>query len=221
MSRAEPDRDEIEALLPWYAAGTLAPADTTRVEAALAADPGLAQSLALVTDELGETVRLNEALGAPSPQAYERLLARMEEAPRRARRPGLAARLGGWLAEALPPRRLAFAAMAAALVIAVQGGLVGYLAVGGGAEYRTASDPAATPAHGPGILVRFADETTAAGIAAVLAKHGAVIVDGPRAGLYRIAFDPPRSPADLPRIAAEIGTEAGVRFAAPAPAGTR
>jgi hypothetical protein len=216
-----PDRDELEQLLPWYAAGTLAPAEKTRVEAALAADPGLARSLALVSDELGETVRLNESLGAPSPHAYERLLARMDEAPRPARRGSLGSRLAAWLAETLPPRLLAWAAVAAALVIAVQGGLIGYLAVvGGGTEYRTASGPAPSPAQGPGILVRFADDATAAQIAAVLARHGAVVVDGPRAGLFRLGFEPPRTSAELPRIAAELAGEAAVvRFAAPAPAG--
>jgi len=50
-----PERSEIEALLPWHAAGTLSRRDTQRVEDALARDPELARRYALVRDELGES----------------------------------------------------------------------------------------------------------------------------------------------------------------------
>ena len=56
---------EIEELLPWHAAGTLSRRDAQRVEEALARDPELARRYALVRDELGETIHLNETLGAP------------------------------------------------------------------------------------------------------------------------------------------------------------
>jgi anti-sigma-K factor RskA len=59
-------RDEIETLLPWYAAGTLSRSDADRVEQALASDQELAQCFELIRKELAETIYLNETLGAIS-----------------------------------------------------------------------------------------------------------------------------------------------------------
>ena len=87
----QPARHEIEELLPWYATGTLSVRDAVRVEQALAGDRELARRYELVLQELGETARLNETLGAPSARAMEKLFAAIsaEEArvPRRRRRP--------------------------------------------------------------------------------------------------------------------------------------
>src|ERR1700734_2064967 len=89
---------EIEALLPWYAAGTLRRRDRQRVEAALRQDAELArqgvvrqgvvrqglarQDLAhqieLVREELAETIHLNETLGAPPPHVADRLMAAID-----------------------------------------------------------------------------------------------------------------------------------------------
>src|SRR5438046_10060257 len=71
----EPEHREIEALLPWYAAGTLSRRDANRVEQALASDRELARQYDLVREELVETIHLNETLGAPSARAMERLFA--------------------------------------------------------------------------------------------------------------------------------------------------
>ena len=83
-------RHEIEELLPWYATGTLSGRDAQRVEQALAGDRELAQRYELVRRELTETTRLNEALGAPSARAMEKLFAAINaeeaRAPRRRRR---------------------------------------------------------------------------------------------------------------------------------------
>jgi len=67
---------DIELLLPWHAAGMLAPHDAERVEAALSGDQELARHFAMVREELAETVLLNETLGAPSGRAAERLFAK-------------------------------------------------------------------------------------------------------------------------------------------------
>ena len=63
------ERQEIEALLPWHAAGTLSQRDAERVEQALAGDGELARQFEAVRDELQETIHLNESLGAPSARA--------------------------------------------------------------------------------------------------------------------------------------------------------
>ena len=64
--------DDIEALLPWYAAGTLDRHEADQVEAALAADMQLARRLDLVREEMTEAILLNEALGVPSARVMEK-----------------------------------------------------------------------------------------------------------------------------------------------------
>lgn len=56
---------DIEALLPWYAAGTLRRRDRQRVEEVLRDDAELSRQIDLVREELAETIHLNETLGAP------------------------------------------------------------------------------------------------------------------------------------------------------------
>src|SRR5262245_56552310 len=81
----EPEHQEIEALLPWYAAGTLSRRDTHRVEQALAGDRELARQYDLVREELVEAIHLNETLGVPSARVLERLFAAIDaEEARRA-----------------------------------------------------------------------------------------------------------------------------------------
>src|SRR4029450_3093816 len=74
----EPERHEIEVLLPWYAAGTLSRCDADLVERALARDSELARRYDLVRQELAETIQLNEGLGAPSARAMEKLFAAID-----------------------------------------------------------------------------------------------------------------------------------------------
>jgi len=83
MTTSEAARDPreptaIEALLPWYAAGTLRRRDRQRVADAAVADPLLARQLELVREELAETIHLNETLGAPSPRVADRLMAAID-----------------------------------------------------------------------------------------------------------------------------------------------
>jgi hypothetical protein len=87
MIDEEPERHEIEALLPWYAAGTLSRRDADLVERALARDSELARRYDLVREELTETIHLNEALGAPSARAMEKLFAAINAEEVRALRP--------------------------------------------------------------------------------------------------------------------------------------
>ncbi len=87
-----PERSEIEAMLPWYAAGTLMRGEAEAVEKILAADAQLCRRLALVREELDATVHLNESLGRPSARVGEKLFAAIAAEPVRlpfARRVGL------------------------------------------------------------------------------------------------------------------------------------
>jgi anti-sigma-K factor RskA len=92
-----PEREDIEALLPWHAAGTLNRRDAERVEQALSQDAELARRFELVREEMEETIHLNETLGAPSARAAQKLFAAIEaDGPVKKSRP-LSFQLSGWL----------------------------------------------------------------------------------------------------------------------------
>lgn len=203
MNTQTPPGDDIDLLLPWYATGKLSPAETKRVEEALARDPTLVERLALTRDEMDEAVGLAESIPAPSPRARDRVfdrIAAMEEArpasladmgraaSTKVRESGLVGRLLDLVA-AFSPRQLAYAGIAAALLVVAQAGIIGALVSDrGGATYGTASGPGGPVAQeGTFALVGFAPGVTLERVAAVLTERGAAIVDGPRAGgLYRV-----------------------------------
>jgi hypothetical protein len=222
MTTQEREDDEIETLLPWHAAGTLSRDDAARVEAALARDHELARRYALVREELAETIRLNEALGAPSPRPLQRLMTQIDAeaaSGARARAPlAFARRLQGLLV-GLSPRALAWSAVAAGIVILVQAGLLAALFLGPqGRTYRTASIEQAS-APGSYALVGFVPQASAADITKFLESYKATIVDGPRAGgLYRIRVgDAGLARDELGKLVGRMQQErAVVRFAAPA-----
>ena len=117
--------EDIELLLPWHAAGTLSRRDAARVEQALANDNELARRYELVREELGETIRLNETLGAPSARAMEKLFAKIDAEP--ARKPKVSFSLTVWMTDfvaGFSPRTLAYGATAAALAIVLQAGIL-------------------------------------------------------------------------------------------------
>src|SRR3954469_23091471 len=112
--------EDVELLLPWPAAGPLSRRDAARVEQALANDNELAARYELVREELGEAIRLNENLGAPSARAMQQLFAKIDAEPER--QPKASFNLGAWLTEfisSFQPRTLAYGSIAAALVIAL------------------------------------------------------------------------------------------------------
>jgi hypothetical protein len=221
----DPKRQELEELLPFYAIGMTTPEETATLEKALAADPALARSLALVREDMDAAVALNEAAGAPSARAFEKLAAAMEAEPRR---PTVAARasqgLMGWVEAtlaSLQPRRLAYAGVAAALLIALQAAVLGgmFLRETGGGSFQTASrGDQAVSQPGAYALVSFAPAVTAGDLTAFLQRHAATIVDGPRAGgLFRLRVgSATTTEAELAAIVARMQAEtAVVRFAQP------
>jgi hypothetical protein len=185
-----PERSEIEHLLPWHVAGTLSRRDTQRVEDALARDPELARRYALVRDELGETIHLNETLGAPSPRAMEKLFAAIDAEPDR--RQAGSFNLGGRVSEffaSLSPRTLAWSASAAAIAILLQAGLLADIALKETktAGYQTASAPSTDPGAGAFTLIRFAPQASSDDITRFLEANKLSIAAGPMAGgLYKV-----------------------------------
>jgi anti-sigma factor RsiW len=189
--------DDIEALLPWYAAGTLAAREADQVEAALAADAELARHLDLVHEEMNEAIHLNEGLGVPSARVMENLFKSIDRERRRARDPAAGRGLGGMLMDLFSPRAFAFAAGTAVVIVMLQAGVIAKLMlqdrVDAGRSFEPASAP---PAATRGIeigsfaLVRFAPQATMADVTRFLDARDAVIVDGPRpggsGGMYRV-----------------------------------
>ena len=226
MTKNETERRDIEALLPWHAAGTLSRRDAQRVEAALKEDRDLARQFELVREELSETIHLNETLGAPSARAMERLFAGIEAEGAKGRKRAsfsLAAFIGERLTM-FSPRTLAWSAVAGALAIVLQAGLLANLYINEAgtevpASYKTASAP--TRSLGPigsYVLIGFTAQASAADVTKFLDAHKASIVDGPKpGGLYRIRVSAAALPkSDLAAIVKQMQDESKiVRFVVP------
>jgi len=183
----EMEREEIEMLLPWYATGRLDRVDMAKVESYLDRHPQLRSQLDLVRAEQEQTVASNEALGAPSAGAIDRLMASLPAA-----RPGrwrAGTRLFAAVADffATPTAgAVRWAAVAAAALVAVQAAAIATLLVSDrGGTYQTASGQ--QTGDGVSALIIFADDATAEAISRLLAEFDANIVDGPKpGGLYKI-----------------------------------
>jgi hypothetical protein len=188
LSLENAEREEIEMLLPWYVTGKLGPGDLAKVEAYLAAHPQFAHQLDLVRAERDESVLANEAQGAPSAGATAQLMAALPSA-RQAGAAWHALRRSlqqvGELFVAPTANAVRWAAVAVALVVAIEAGVIAKL-VG---ERPDIYQPAGGPQTGDGIavLIVFADDARAPAISKLLADFDASIVDGPKAGgLYKV-----------------------------------
>jgi anti-sigma-K factor RskA len=179
---------DIEALLPWYAAGTLRRRDRQRVEEALRKDFDLMRHIDLVREELAETIHLNETLGAPPSRVADKLMAAIDAEANAARKRAPGA-IAGWITgffANLSPRTMAVAASFAMLAIALQAVAIvdiftrpqaAVQVEGQGAEHK----------NGTFAMVRFARQASAAEITNFLQNNQAALVDGPTpGGLYRV-----------------------------------
>jgi hypothetical protein len=194
-------RDDLEALLPWHAAGTLNSRDADDVEQALAGDAELARRFAIAQEEMTETILLNESLGAPSARVMDNLFKAIDKERKSARAPAAAAGgLSAWLADLFAPRTLAWAGSAAAVIILLQVGVIAKLVLQdqGGAAFETASAPVPTRGLDIGAyaLVRFAPQASIADVTRFLDSRHALIDDGPRpggpGGMYRVRINDAR-----------------------------
>jgi len=211
--------NDVEELLPWHAAGTLSRSDARRVEDALARDPELARRYALVRDELGETIHLNESLGAPSAHAMEKLFAKIDAEP--ARKPAMSLNLGARVAEffaSFSPRTLAYAGGAAVLAILLQAGFIAGVMLKEikTTGYQTASAPSTDPGVGAFTLIRFAPQATQDDVTKFLAANKLSIASGPMAGgLYKVRVAVTGLPkAELATIVKKLQEDKVVTFIA-------
>jgi len=217
----ENEASDIELLLPWHAAGTLNARDTLRVETALASDPELARRYRLVREELGETIHLNETLGAPSARVMEALFAKIAAEP--VRSPPLSSSLAVRVREffaGLSPRTLAWSASAAVLAILLQAGIIAGVVLkdNSPASYQTASvPPVQVSGEGSYALIRFQPQANAADIGKFLEDNKLSVTDGPSAGgLYRVRVATKKLPErDLSDLVKKLQGNSVVGFIAP------
>jgi hypothetical protein len=210
---------EVEALLPWYAAGTLRRRDRQRVEDALRNDPDLARHADLVREELAETICLNESFGVPSARAMDRLMAAIDAEALAARKRGSARAVAGRIATfiaSFSPRTLAVAASVATLAIALQAFLLVSM-VTKPQGYQNIATNEEPHWHGTFAMVRFARQASAAEITRFLENYQATLVDGPKAGgLYRVRIAVTTlAKEEFARIVSRMQQERIVEFAGP------
>jgi anti-sigma factor RsiW len=217
---AEKLPEDVELLLPWHAAGTLSRRDAARVEQALANDNELAARYQMVREELGEAIRLNESLGAPSARAMEKLFAKIDAEPARA--PKASFKLGAWLTNfvtGFSPRTLAYGATAAALAIVLQAGiLAGVFVKERAVGPQLASYQQSDPSTGAYVRVRFKPQATAADITAFLNENNAFVVDGPARenGFFRVRVsDKAMGQAELSAVVKKMAGSPVVDFTVP------
>lgn len=210
--------EEVEALLPWHAAGTLSARDARRVDEALARDAGLARQYAVIQEEFAETIHLNESLGAPSARAMQRLFAGIDAEP--ARVPSVTSSFTARVIEffaSLSPRTLAYSAGAAALALLLQAGVIGAVLVKPGqGNFQSAAYEGQTDA-GIRALVRFSPEARVSDISQFLDTYNASIVAGLKAGMFRVQFGDKRMTKDeAANLIKKVEQEKIVSFVAPA-----
>ena len=215
------EREEIEALLPWHAAGTLSRREAQMVEQALASDPDLAAQYETVRQDLAETIVANESLGAPSARAMQKLMADIEADASTAHRARSSFNLGEWLSDKLSsfsPRTLAWSASAAALAIVLQAGLLAGMFVNErqNASYWTASVPnevAVGIKSGTDALISFAPQATAAEITKLLQTYKMAIVEGPTGEMYTVRVAVTGIPKEeMAKVIKQLQEEKAVRF---------
>lgn len=187
---ADREPTELEALLPFHAAGTLNLRDARRVDEALANDPELARQYEAIQDEHAETILLNESLGVPSARAMQKLFAAIDAEPARNNAASFnpLMRIAGFFTS-LSPRTLAFSAVAGAVALLLQAGVIGTVLVKDNApgNFQTAAFPTQSTAGTFGLL-RFTPDAKADDITQLLNNYNASIVSGPKAGMFRVQF---------------------------------
>ena len=188
LNREAPERQDIEALLPWHAAGTLSRRDSDRVEQALASDRELARRYELVREELNETIHLNETLGAPSARAMEKLFAAIDaEAPVAKKASfNFTSRIVEFMSS-FSPRTLAYAGTAAALALIVQAAVLTTVVVRDQDTPGNHSLASGQTLPNQRAVVRFTANATLADVTRFLDVNKAAVVHGPnRGGMYEI-----------------------------------
>jgi anti-sigma-K factor RskA len=221
------EREEIEALLPWHAAGTLTRREAQKVEQALAADADLAAQYATIREDLAETIVANETLGAPSARAMQKLMADIEADASTARRARTSFNLGSWLSETLSsfsPRTLAWSATAAALAVVLQAGLLAGMFVserqGTGPTLASYQDVTKSIPEGvTDLIMTFSPQANIADVNKLLNTYKMAVIDGPNGGnIYTVRLAMTGMPKEeLARLVKQLQDEKTLTLVSPKP----
>ena len=221
------EREEIEALLPWHAAGTLTRREAQKVEQALAADADLAAQYATIREDLAETIVANETLGAPSARAMQKLMADIEADASTARRARSSFNLGSWLSETLSsfsPRTLAWSATAAALAVVLQAGLLAGMFVserqGTGPTLASYQDVTKSIPEGvTDLIMTFSPQANIADVNKLLTTYKMAVIDGPIGGnVYTVRLAMTGMPKEeLARLVKQLQDEKTLTLVSPKP----
>ena len=186
-------RDEVEMMLPFYVTGQLDHAEANEIDDYLKHHPDVARQLDLIRAERESTAAGNAIYASRPARSFDRVAAMIGKTPAQP------ARSAGWGLDwirrlfAMPSSpTLGFVGAAAAIVILLQAATIGTLVV---AQYTGiftgASGGNGTVDAGTTVVVRFADDASAAAIADVLSGLGVKIIDGPRGGrLFTVRIGP-------------------------------
>lgn len=201
-SEAMSQRDELEAMLPFYLNGTLDGADLAAVEDWLSNDPAAIAALEEAEAEFSVTTASNEALrpAADALSRFSRALDAEAGPPRTASLPSSLSRL--WSRFVAMPAGVAWAAAAVALALVLVQAAVGPGGRGGPVDLAGTER-----ADLPFVLVTFKPQATLADVATFLADQGATIVSGPApGGMFKIGI-PATTDADYERIVGLIAAQ--------------
>jgi anti-sigma factor RsiW len=186
-------RDAVEMMLPFYVTGQLDQAEANEIDDYLKHHPDVASQLDLVRAERESAAAGNAIYASRPARSFDRVAAMIGKAP--AHRARTAASPLDWIRQlfAMPSSpALGLVGAAAAIVILLQAATIGTLVVSQYPGIFTgASGGNGTVDAGTTVVVRFADDASAAAIADVLSGLGVKIIDGPRGGkLFTVRIGP-------------------------------
>lgn len=207
------EREEIEMLLPWYATGTLDPADNERVARFIEAHPDLGTQLRLIEEERVSTVQVNEQAGAMTQTLKVDKLNRRGAAgaPVPSLLHSFLDRMSGMLSA--PSRGVVrFAAVALLAVVIGQAVTIGWLVTGGGTDGYNLASGSTAPDDGTFALAQIKADASFLEISADLQRLRVTIADGPNAaGFVTLRIGPADlSTAESRAAIANIGAESDV-----------
>jgi hypothetical protein len=185
-------RDEVEMMLPFYVTGQLDQAEANEIDDYLKHHPDVASQLDLVRAERESTAAGNAIYASRPARSFDRVAAMIGKTsaqPARAAGSPL-----DWIKRlfAMPSSpAFGFVGAAAAIVILLQAATIGTLVVAHYPGIFTSAGGNGTVDAGTTVVVRFADDASAAAIADALSALGVKIVDGPRGGkLFTVRIGP-------------------------------
>jgi len=185
-------RDEVEMMLPFYVTGQLDHSEANEIDEYLKHHPDVAHQLDLIRAERENTAASNAIYASRPARSFDRVAAMIGKTPAQ---PTRAAGWGlDWIKQlfAIPSSpALGFVGAAAAIVILLQAATIGTLVVAQYSGIFTGASGGNAVDAGTTVVVRFADDASAAAIADVLSGLGLKIVDGPRGGrLFTVRIGP-------------------------------